>query len=617
MANICIIFMVVFSDREGFVLALIAMMLQFPGYIMGLRRSPNLASLPGLFGNLLTIVAIIVIFRRKRMINRLQEKEMGFLKKQQQFSQYLFEQTATALVNAIDAKDTYSHGHSVRVARYSERIAKMMGMNEEECDRIYYTALLHDVGKIGIRDDIINKKGKLTKEEYDIIKQHPEMGKQILSSISEYPYLSIGAHYHHERYDGKGYPDGLKGEDIPEIARIISVADAYDAMTSNRSYRDAIPQFLVREEIVKGAGTQFDPKIARVMLGIIDSDIEYRLKETKPIEETQGILVTPKTTRISFTLSPEEDVPENERDLCMVFYDSADGRIHTDEKSCAELHYFEYCHIRPEGSFTTESARKVQTAVRRSGKDLPPGSSRKYEIEAVRYKDHIRVQADDSEKIIDIIAALPDSSRYVYIGYKSEGFCIRDSVITKSEESIGKGVIPRIAEEISFIRENTGDIPNVQVDGPQTEHSEGIEVKDGLKLSFHTMSLPSANLIWHCPYIDLYCSDDGKVNGPDYTELAVIRFDGENMSDSAEQNNKLVVNRTDSFAGWDEWKKINLEGYDCVVNIEKKDGRIITTTENNGISIINNTILKDPSKKVYAALTGDQCAITNIRINRG
>ena len=112
---------------------------------------------------------------------------------------------------------------------------------------------MHDVGKIGIPLNIINKEGKLTDEEYEIIKKHPVIGVEILSGISEYPYLSIAAHYHHERYNGRGYPRGLKGEDIPEIARIVAVADAYDAMTSKRSYRESIPQSKVREEIIKGA----------------------------------------------------------------------------------------------------------------------------------------------------------------------------------------------------------------------------------------------------------------------------------------------------------------------------------------------------------------------------
>ena len=109
------------------------------------------------------------------------------------------------------------------------------------------------MGKIGIPLNIINKEGKLTDEEYEIIKKHPVIGEEILSGISEYPYLSIAAHYHHERYNGRGYPRGLKGEDIPEIARIVAVADVYDAMTSKRSYRESIPQSKVREEIIKGA----------------------------------------------------------------------------------------------------------------------------------------------------------------------------------------------------------------------------------------------------------------------------------------------------------------------------------------------------------------------------
>ena len=112
-----------------------------------------------------------------------------------------------------------------------------------------------------------------------MIKTHPVIGNQILQKISKNPSLSIGAHYHHERYDGKGYPDGLKGEEIPEIARIIAVADAYDAMTSKRSYRDSLPQNVVREQIVNGIGTQFNPEFARIMLDLIDRDTGYSMRE--------------------------------------------------------------------------------------------------------------------------------------------------------------------------------------------------------------------------------------------------------------------------------------------------------------------------------------------------
>ena len=140
---------------------------------------------------------------------------------------------------------------------------------------------MHDVGKIGIPNSIINKPGKLNAEEYTIIKNHVIMGYEILKQISELPALSVGARSHHERFDGTGYPDGKKGEDIPEIARIICVADCYDAMSSDRIYRKALPQFMVREEIERNKGTQFDPKIAEVMLQMIDEDVEYKMKRRK------------------------------------------------------------------------------------------------------------------------------------------------------------------------------------------------------------------------------------------------------------------------------------------------------------------------------------------------
>lgn len=184
-----------------------------------------------------------------------------------------------ALANTIDAKDTYTNGHSVRVAEYSRMIAEKMGLPEEMCDNIYNMGLLHDIGKIGVPNEIINKPSRLTDDEYDVIKTHPEMGYNILSKIKSKPELVKGARWHHERYDGKGYPDKKSGEDIPLEARIIAVADGYDAMTSNRSYRAYMPQDVVRAEIEKNIGTQFDPEAAKYMLMIIDEDKDYKLHE--------------------------------------------------------------------------------------------------------------------------------------------------------------------------------------------------------------------------------------------------------------------------------------------------------------------------------------------------
>ena len=184
-----------------------------------------------------------------------------------------------ALAHTIDAKDEYTRGHSVRVAKYSKMIAEKLGMSQEDCENVYYMALLHDIGKIGVPNSIINSPSKLTDEEYAIIKKHPVTGYDILAEIKSRPDLSTGARWHHDRYDGKGYPDGKAKDEIPFFARIIAVADSYDAMTSNRSYRKYMPQDAVRSEIEKNIGTQFDPDAARCMLSIIDEDINYELHE--------------------------------------------------------------------------------------------------------------------------------------------------------------------------------------------------------------------------------------------------------------------------------------------------------------------------------------------------
>lgn len=184
-----------------------------------------------------------------------------------------------ALSKTVDAKDHYTNGHSGRVAEYSAEIARRMGKSLEEQEKIYEMGLMHDIGKIGVSEDIINKTTRLTDEEFAEIKKHTVIGYDILRIISEMPDLSIGARSHHEKYNGTGYPDGLKGEEIPEAARIICVADCYDAMTSMRTYSSAKPQEYVREEFVKCSGTQFDPEVAKIMLQMIDDDKEYKMNE--------------------------------------------------------------------------------------------------------------------------------------------------------------------------------------------------------------------------------------------------------------------------------------------------------------------------------------------------
>lgn len=222
------------------------------------------------------------ILELSRLQNDLQkevEKETRKAEERRRQVERLSDQIISALAETIDAKDTYTNGHSLRVAKYSVEIARRAGKPQEEQERIYYMGMLHDIGKIGIPDSIITKNSSLSEKEYYVTRKHPEIGAEILENISEIPDLGVGARWHHERYDGTGYPDGLKGTDIPEAARIIAVADAYDAMASKRSYRDVLPQKDVYDEINKGKGTQFDPVFADIMLQMIDEDTDYQMRE--------------------------------------------------------------------------------------------------------------------------------------------------------------------------------------------------------------------------------------------------------------------------------------------------------------------------------------------------
>ncbi|MCL2170998.1 MAG: HD domain-containing protein, partial [Defluviitaleaceae bacterium] len=191
------------------------------------------------------------------------------LQARQQEYRELIVQSLTAIANTIDAKDAYTSGHSVRVATYSVEIARRMGMDDEFTENLYYIGLLHDVGKIGIPNEIINKPGKLTDEEYDAMKTHTTIGFEILKGITAIPNLTAGAIEHHERWDGKGYQSGISGEDISLQARIIAIADTYDAMSSDRSYRKALPKEDILEELKRCEGTQFDPRIVAVAIDLI------------------------------------------------------------------------------------------------------------------------------------------------------------------------------------------------------------------------------------------------------------------------------------------------------------------------------------------------------------
>ena len=217
----------------------------------------------------------------------LQQKQLELARKQVQMGN----ETILAIAKTVDAKDENTSQHSQRVSEYSVMIAREMGFSEEDCAKLRNTALLHDIGKIGIPDRILNKPAKLTDEEYAVMKSHVTRGAAILKDFTLVENVMDGVLYHHERYDGKGYAHGLKGEEIPIFGRIIGVADAFDAMTANRVYRQKLDFDFVINELERCKGSQFDPKVADIMLKLIREgkiDIERIYGKPLPKKEEEG-----------------------------------------------------------------------------------------------------------------------------------------------------------------------------------------------------------------------------------------------------------------------------------------------------------------------------------------
>lgn len=225
----------------------------------------------------------------KRRISRLLELyelrfglESALVEKSRQLDRMTLS-TIITIANTVDAKDKYTGGHSLRVAVCSRDIAKNLGWSAEEVQNVYNVALLHDIGKIAVPDSVLNKPDRLTDEEFEIIKQHPVTGNEILRDITILEHVQEGAHFHHERWDGRGYPCGLAGKDIPVYARIIAIADSYDAMRSNRVYRNHLSTDKIISEFDRCKGSQFDPELADVFIFMLRSgyDIDPELVNSK------------------------------------------------------------------------------------------------------------------------------------------------------------------------------------------------------------------------------------------------------------------------------------------------------------------------------------------------
>ena len=553
-------------------------------------------------------------------VERMHEMEIEYMQNEHKRMQKIFDQTATAFVSAVEKKDDYLKGSAVRVAEYARMIAEMSGKSDEYCEKVYYAALLHDVGLIGVPDSVINNSSP-TEEDNMLIKYKPLIGREILSSITEYPYLGIAAYYSHERYNGTGYPEGLKGTDIPEIARIVAVADAYVTMTTKKRYRGARPDFVAREAFVKGSGEEFDPAFAELMVKIIDNNIKSDDNSLKPEMETSlscceyrdntslGISVENDTKIISFDCVPNKSGENIFSAPSIILFDSFDDRVHRDEKTIKEYHYFEYGEFWFDDHMISTGTRRIE--ITKMDKKENAGGNR-YNVTAAKYEDHIRLVMGSPELTKEMIIALPDGSRSAYIGITGEHCDITDIKVETTGFIVSEGDIPRIARTISYTDHIESDLKNIQIDRTRSVSTEGIEIDHKFRLSFHTMSLPGANLIWHCPYIVLFYSDDGIVNGTNYFEYALIKLNGENEEINSLGQNSFSVKKKEDFPGWDIWKENNRKGLECEVTFERKDNKVIVRTNNLGIEIECITTV-DHSDKIYAALTGDQVALTDIR----
>jgi len=213
----------------------------------------------GIFGILLFFLPLLLARRSFELYTKMRK---------------MYLETIRALAAAIDAKDPYTKGHSERVAETAVVLAQELNLSDREIENIEYTALLHDIGKIGIKDNILSKKGSLTDQEFDKIKEHTIMGAKIIEPVDFLKNSYKAIYHHHERYNGKGYPDGIKSEDIPMLARIIAVADAYDAMGSDRPYRKKLNKDKILKELKDQAGKQFDPEVVKALISVLNRERE-------------------------------------------------------------------------------------------------------------------------------------------------------------------------------------------------------------------------------------------------------------------------------------------------------------------------------------------------------
>ena len=508
-------------------------------------------------------------------VRRTHEIEVKGLKEAQKKIKSFFEDACAAYANAIEHES--DKGRCLRTAQIARRIAQKANKTEKECNEAYYAAYLCDAGA------------------------------ETLSRIKEYPYLGETAKYIGQRYDAKQ----------PELSRLITVAKDYEKMVQDPS----LPNFYARETFIREAGSKYDPVFSKLAYQVLDEQTQAgSFTETRKQMQTEltcneyrdcistGVPVLQNVTNISF----ESSTIETDKQFSapsIVLFDSYDAQVKNTLEEIDAHKYLEYGEIWFDGHIISSGARNMEVRNISEGND-----SAEYKITCMRYEDHLLLKMQNAKKSFDVIVALPTASKAAYIGITGENVHITNISVERTNQKAQESDIPRIAQKLTYADRIESDIPNVQMVKPLEHFTTPIKVKDKMRLYFHTQSLPDANLVWHCPYVILYSSDDKKVYGKNYHEYTMIKFDGEENGSNEYADNNFIMKKTESFKTWEDWEMQNKAGSECLVEFFKDENEITIKTQNKGIFIQNISKIKDGAKDIYVTLTGDQVALTDIRI---
>jgi hypothetical protein len=297
----------------------------------------------------------------------------------------------------------------------------------------------------------------------------------------------------------------------------------------------------------------------------------------------------------------------------IILFDSFDRRVHTDEQLIEDYRYIEYGELWFDGHSISTNVRNMEIQV----VDCPDGQALDegiYKVTAGHFEDHLKLCLASGSKLVNVIIALPDIARSAYFGLTGEHCNLSDIQIDYTDKFLEEKDIPRIADQISFINRIEADVPNVQINSTLSAYTKGILIKEKLTVAFHTMSFPDSSFVWHCPYIVIFYSENGKVGGKGYKEYALVKLNGEDNGSNDYAENHFNMKKTSDFRDWEYWKSENKSGLECLIDFQKQGNTVTFTTKNLGIEIENTTILRNAPKEVYVALTGDECAITDIRL---